>query len=135
MRAPRTRGQSACRRARWTCRSCDEWRQPRPYVQPVVRLSKKHEVSCCISAPTENPAPAASRATSAMDAARLGLSRKVRKTNVCEPKHLSSSLSFFSFIFSSLSSSLFSLHLSSINTYLSSPDSGPSQLPRSPGRL
>ena len=32
----------------------------------------------------------------------------------------------------SLLSSLFSLHLSSINTYLSSPDSGPSQVARSP---
>ena len=39
------------------------------------------------------------------------------------------SLSFF--LFSLLSSLFFSLHFSSMNTYLSSPDSGRSQVPRS----
>ena len=32
------------------CRSNDEWRQPPPFVPPVARASKKHEVSCYVSA-------------------------------------------------------------------------------------
>ena len=44
------RHQSACRRGPWTCCGYDGWRQPPPFVLPDVRVSKKLEVSCYVSA-------------------------------------------------------------------------------------
>ena len=70
----RTRGQSACRRASRTCHSCDGWRQPPPYAPPCCSCLQKARSLRLRLRHAEHPTWA-SRATSAMDVARWGLSK------------------------------------------------------------
>ena len=87
VRARRTRGQSACRRARRTCRSCDGLRQPPPYAQLAARASRKHEVSCCVSAMRSNRQHGR-RVQHQPWMSPAEVSAKRSENNACEPRRL-----------------------------------------------